>query len=310
MHTTFMIDGGAGRLVTAIPALEKFAINNPNDDFRVLTAAWEEIYWNHPLLQNRTFNVNQKGIFDLHIKDRRMVVPEPYHMHGYYNQKLHLIEAFDETINNTTDHSDLDKANLYVSKKETTQAQFILNEIKKQKKKNRVIVFQPYGSGMKIENNVPIDTTNRSLDVDFALKMIHEMSKDNLVIFFGSKELYHPGDNYSVNFFNNNADIRLYMTMISLCDYFVGVDSLGQHIARAMNKPGMVIMGSTFEENVSYKDHFTIYRNNFTPVYVPIRIANQDITFAENLNDGTMQFNDEDLKNILEKINEKKLQSK
>jgi ADP-heptose:LPS heptosyltransferase len=305
-----MIDGGAGRLVTAIPALEKFAINNPNDDFRVLTAAWEEIYWNHPLLQNRTFNVNQKGTFDLHIKDRRMVVPEPYHMHGYYNQKLHLIEAFDEAINNTTDHSDLDKVNLYVSKKETTQAQFILNEIKKQKKKNRVIVFQPYGSGMKIENNVPIDTTNRSLDVDFALKMIHEMSKDNLVIFFGSKELYHPGDNYSVNFFNNNADMRLYITMISLCDYFVGVDSLGQHIARAMNKPGMVIMGSTFEENVSYKDHFTIYRNNFIPVYVPIRIANQDITFAENLNDGTMQFNDEDLKNILEKINEKKLQSK
>jgi hypothetical protein len=310
MNTTFLIDGGAGRLVCAIPALEKYAINNPNDDFRVLVAAWEEVYWNHPLLQNRTFNVNQKGIFDLHVKDRRIVVPEPYHVHGYYNQKLHLIEAFDEIINNTTDHSDLDKPNLYISKKETTQASFIINELKKQKKKDRVIVFQPYGSGMKIENNIPMDPSNRSLDVDFALKLIYEMSKDNLVLFFGPKELYHPGDKYSVNFFANNPDLRLYMTLISLCDYFVGVDSLGQHVARAMNKPGMVILGSTFEENISYKDHFSIYRNKFTPIYSPIRISQHDITFAENINGGAMEFGEDDLKAMMEKINEQKLQGK
>jgi hypothetical protein len=303
MNSTFLIDGGAGRLVTAIPALEKFAINNPDDDFRVLTAAWEELYWSHPLLQNRTFNVNQKGMFDLHIKDRRMVVPEPYHVHGYYNQKLHLTEAFDQEINKTEDHSDLDKPNLYVSKKELLSAQFMLNDLKKQKKKDRVVVIQPYGSGMKVENNRPFDATNRSLDVDFALKLIYELSKDNLVLFFGQKEFYHPGDNYSVNFFNNNPDMRLYMTMISLCDYFVGVDSLGQHIARAFNKPGMVIMGSTFEENVSYRNHFTIFRNEFTPVYSPIRVSNQDITFAENLNDRTMDFNEEHLKQMVEKAN-------
>lgn len=305
MNTTFLIDGGAGRLVTAIPALEKFAINNPQDDFRVLTAAWEELYWNHPLLQNRTFNVNQKGMFDLHIKDRRMIVPEPYHVHGYYNGKLHLTEAFDQEINKTENHSDLDKPNLYISKNELSSAQFILEEMKKQKKKKRVIVFQPYGSGMKIENNRPFDPSNRSLDVDFALKLIYELSKDNLVIFFGQKEFYHPGDSYSVNFFNNNPDMRLYLTMISLCDYFVGVDSLGQHMARAMNKPGLVIMGSTFEENVSYKDHFTIYRNNFTPVYVPIRISNIDSQFAENLNDHTMEYTEEDLQKMVEIANGK-----
>lgn len=307
MNTTFMIDGGAGRLVTAIPALEKFAMNNPKNDFRVLVAAWEELYINHPLLQNRTFNVNQKGVFDLHIKNNKMVVPEPYHVHEYYNQKIHLIEAFDKEINNTDDHSDLDKSNLYLSKKEISSAQFIINEIKKQKKKKRMIVFQPYGSGMKIENNMPIDPSNRSLDVDFSLKLIHELSKDNVVVFFGPKELQHPGDSYSVNFFDNNPDIRLYMTLIHLCDYFVGIDSLGQHIARAMNKPGMVIMGSTFEENVSYKDHFTIYRNNFTPIYSPIRISAIDCTCADNLNEKTMEFTEEDLQKMVEIANDKKL---
>jgi ADP-heptose:LPS heptosyltransferase len=307
MHTTFMIDGGAGRLITAIPALEKYAIKNPDDDFRVLTAAWEEIYNNHPVLQNRTFNINQKGMFDLHIKNRRMVVPEPYHLHEYYNQKKHLTQAFDQEINQTQDHSDLDKPNLYLSQKEVFAAQSILNQIRQQKKKDRVIVIQPYGSGISIQNGRPIDNSNRSLDVDFALKLIYELSKDNVVIFFGQKEFYHPGDNYSVNFFDNGADIRLYMTMIHLCDYFVGVDSLGQHMARSMNKPGTVIMGSTFEDNVSYKDHFTIYRNSFEPVYSPIRISNIDCSYAENLNERTMQFTEEDLQNIVELANGKKL---
>ena len=35
-HTVFHIDGGAGRVIAAIPALLKFHKNNPNDDFKVL----------------------------------------------------------------------------------------------------------------------------------------------------------------------------------------------------------------------------------------------------------------------------------
>jgi ADP-heptose:LPS heptosyltransferase len=303
MHTTFLIDGGAGRLVTAIPALEKFAINNPDDDFRILTAAWESLYWAHPLLQKKTFNVNQKGVFDLHIKDRRLVVPEPYHTHGYYNQKLHLTEAFDEEINKTDDHTDLDKPNLYVTKTERLSIQNLITEIKKEKKKKKLVVIQPYGSGMQLVGDRPLDNSYRSLDVDFALQLIHAISKEHAVVYFGDKNFYHPGDSYSVNLFDKGDDMRMYMALIAECDYFIGVDSLGQHIARAFNKPGTVIMGSTFEENVSYKDHFKIYRNNFGPSYVPIRISGIDSEFATNINQNTMDFTQEDIKKIVEGIN-------
>jgi ADP-heptose:LPS heptosyltransferase len=302
MNTTFIIDGGAGRLITAIPALEKYAINNPNDNFRILTAAWESLYWAHPILQNRTFNINQKGVFDLHMKDRRVVHTEPYQMHEYYNQKKHLIECFDQGINNTQDHSDLDKVNLYVTNQETAAAQALINEAKQKKGKNKVIVFQPYGSGMKMGGDRPTDDSYRSLDVDFALKLIYNMSKDYAVIFFGEKELYHPGDSYSISFFDKGADLRMYTSLIANCDYFVGVDSVGQHIARAFNKNGTVILGSTFEENISYKDHFTIYRNKYTPTYVPIRLSNIDCEFANQLNYNTMTFDEEDIRRILETI--------
>lgn len=302
MNTTFIIDGGAGRLITAIPALEKYAINNPNDDFRVLTAAWESLYWCHPILQNRTFNIQQKGAFDLHMRDRRLKYPEPYHSHGYYNGKKHLIEAFDEAINNTENHEDLDKPNLYLTTQEMLAGQTLLSEARKKTGKQKVIVLQPYGSGMRIVNNKPFDDSYRSLDVDFALKLIYNLSKEHTVIFFGDKELYHPGDSYSVNLFEQGNDLRMYMSIIANCHYFIGVDSVGQHIARAFNKPGTVVLGSTLAENISYSNHFKIYRNNFNPTYVPIRLSTIDCEFANNLNSMTTQFSEFDIKKIIEGI--------
>jgi ADP-heptose:LPS heptosyltransferase len=299
MMTTFVLDGGAGRLITAIPALEKYARLNPEDDFRVLTAAWEELYWAHPVLQNRTFNINQKGTFDLHMRHRRLVHPEPYMLNDYYNQRIHLTDAFDREINQTTDHTDLDKPNLYITQEETHRARYLLNAHRKSQNKQRVIVIQPYGSGISIQNGRPSDATHRSLDVDFYLQMAYRLNKHSVVVFLGNKEFQHPGDSYSVNLFDHDPNLRLYMSIISECDYFIGVDSVGQHIARAFNKPGTIILGSTFEQNVSYADHFKIYRNKYPPTYTPIRISSVDCDMANNLNDQTMQFDDNDLKSIM-----------
>ena len=299
MNTTFILDGGAGRLIAAIPALERYAIENPDDDFRILTAAWESLYWTHPLLQNRTFNINQKGVFDLHMKGRHIVHPEPYQMYQYYDEKKHLVECFDIGINGNT-VGDLDKPNLYLTKQEMTAAQGLIKEAISKTRKNRVVVVQPYGSGMKIVNDRPSDSTNRSLDVDFALQLIYQLSKDNTVIFFGEKHLYHPGDNFSVQFFDKGADLRMYMALIANCDYFLGIDSVGQHIARAFNKNGTVILGSTLAENISYPTHFKIYTNGTTPTYSPIRLSQIDCEFADNLNETTMHFNESDLQRILD----------
>jgi len=56
-NTTFIITGGAGRVIAAVPALEKFARLNPDDDFKVLVYGWESLFWSHPLLQDRTFSI-------------------------------------------------------------------------------------------------------------------------------------------------------------------------------------------------------------------------------------------------------------
>ena len=299
MNTTFLLSGGAGRIIAAIPALEKYARLNPEDDFKILIYGWESLYWSHPLLQHRTYSAGIKGSFDLVIKNTILKSPEPYHRWSYYNQKKTLAEAFDEEINNTEDHRDLAKPNLYLHSNEIRTAYKMIADAKKQKNKNKFVVFQPYGSGITMVNDRPIDPSGRSLDVDAALKLGTLLAQDAIVLYFGPSEFIHPKDNFMLNAKDiPGADLRFYMAMIAECDYFIGVDSVGQHMARAFDKPGVVVMGSTFEHNVSYPDYFKIYRNGIQPTYNPIRIAGPDSEFADRANDGIMYFTDDQLREM------------
>ena len=114
-----MIDGGAGRVICAIPALLKYNKLNPKSNWNIILNGWQELFWSIPALQARTFSSEQKGIFDLVFKDAdEVITPEPYKIPDYYNQKISLAEAFDRQINNTTDHSDLIDPYLVLNKKD------------------------------------------------------------------------------------------------------------------------------------------------------------------------------------------------
>jgi len=303
-NTSFLISGGSGRVVTAIPALEKYARLNPDDDFKVLVHGWDMMYWSHPLLQEKTFEVSQKGIFENYIKNYNLVAPEPYHVPGYYNQEKSLAEAFDEIINNTHDHSDLDRPNLYVSYEERARIKVNLDALKQQTKKDKIIVFQPFGSGARIENNVFIDSSGRSMYPEDFKELCQHLSNYAAIVYFGPPDLFQFTNSPDV-FCPPMADLRMYMTVIHECDYFVGCDSVGQHVARAFDKKGLVLMGSTFENNVSYPDYFKFYRNkNVRVKYNPIRIGGLDCQLADRSNDGVMKFDEDQLKEIFNLIGE------
>jgi hypothetical protein len=300
MNKTFVINGGAGRVIAAIPALEKFHKLNPNNDFRVIVHGWQDLYWSHPVLQSKTVGIHQKNIFEEYVKNNDLVCPEPYYIHDYYNQKISMAEAFDREINETNDHRDIGKPNLYLSSYEKTSITRIIEEFKQIHKKNKVVVFQPYGSGMTVNNGVAFDNSHRSLSYQHYKEIGKFLNdKDCLIFFFGPKEFKHPTDNFSVDLTKFNPDLRMYMALINACDYFVGCDSVGQHMARAFNKPGSIFMGSTFERNVSYPKYFRFFRReNFKPTYNPIRLGGVDSEFADRLNDGIMEYSDTEIKHF------------
>jgi len=297
MRKIFYIDGGAGRAICAIPALEKYVKEHPTEDVKILIGGWDNLVWGNTLLQDITFNPDTKGIFDLFIKDADVIVtPEPYRVPGYFNQKLSLTEAFNVEINGAKDHSDLPKkANLYLSKAEEKNAANLIADVKSQQKKNLTIVIQPYGRSARIDRGDIIDDSSRGLDSSAYLKLVKKLSTKYNLILFAEKNFHQPEDTYT---FKLEADLRIWSAVIEASDYFVGCDSVGQHMARSFDKPGTVLVGSTFPINVTYPDWFNIIEKDSVKKYSPIRICGLDNHLADRYNDKLMDFSDKEIDDI------------
>lgn len=305
MNTTFLLSGGAGRIICAIPALEKYHYDNPDDDFKVLIYGWENLYHSHPILQNRTYDANMKGVFDLIIKDSKLVCPEPYHNHEYYNQRISLVDAFNREINDCVHQMsvfDNRLPRLYLHQNESDTAKRMIQQAKDRFKKDKFIVFQPYGSGIEIVEDKLIDKTGRSLHKEGFEYLVYLLREINAVVLYMGDIKYNTINDESVLLTAKDVpgvDLRFFMAMIENCDYFVGVDSVGQHMARSFDKLGTILMGSTFEMNVTYPGWFKTYRKkNFKPTYNPIRISPVDSDMVDRINYGIMDFSEVEIEEI------------
>ena len=106
-------------------------------------------------------------------------------------------------------------------------------------------------------------------------------------------------DTYTVK---PQADLRMWTAFIDAADYFIGVDSVGQHMAKALGKPGTVIVGSTFAINTTYPDYFNIVEKEDAKKYSPIRISGLEGHLADRMNESLMDFNDEEINKMYANI--------
>lgn len=301
LNQIFYIDGGAGRIIAAIPALLKFHKRNPDSNWKILIPGWDALLWSIPELQDRVYSLDTKGLFDNIISKADVIhSPEPYRVPGYFNQQLSLAQAFDREINSTTDHSDLGPPVMYFSKTELNWANQTLAEAKENGKKSKTIVFQPFGSGATVSNDTVLDTSSRSLSVAAFLSLTKKLAARYNLIFFGEQNFYVPEDTVTMKV--PTADLRMWASLIKVCDYFVGVDSVGQHMARAVNTKGTVIYGSTFPINTSYPDYFQVLEKEGPKKYSPIRITGLDSALADRYNESLMDFSEKEIKEIYESI--------
>ncbi len=305
MNTTFLLTGGAGRIICAIPALEEFHQQNPNDDFKVLIHGWSNLYDSHLLLQNRTYDINQKGVFDLIVRNSILKVPEPYHENLYYNQRCHLVEAFQREIL-VDEYSPDVIPKLYLHSNEDATAQRMIQQALMKFKKKNFIVFQPFGSGMTDNFEDPTERSLTKAGFEHLTGLMAE-NLDAVILYMGDLK-FDVFKNENVLLTAKDipgADLRFFMAMIKNCDYFVGVDSVGQHMARSFNVSGTVVLGSTFETNVTYPDWFKVYRKSgFKPTYNPIRIAPFDAELTDRINSGIMNFTRAEIEDIFTIIND------
>lgn len=302
MRKIIYIDGGAGRVIAAIPALLKHARLNPKLDWYVVIPAWDSLVWSIPELQDRTFGADTKGLWDNIIKDSDLIItPEPYRVPAYFRQEISLAEAFDREINNVTDHSDLGSPKLVFNKAEEKWAVNTVADVKQQQQKNKTIIIQPFGRGATLDRADVVDTASRSLSPDAYISLAKKLSASYNLIFFGEPQFQIVTDTFTAKL-PQNTDLRMWAALVECVDYFVGVDSVGQHMARAVGTPGTVIFGSTFPVNTSYPDYFNIIEKAGEKKYSPIRITGLDSILADRYNDRMMDFEENEIVEIYNSI--------
>ena len=59
-NTAFFINGGAGRVICSIPALELYHEENPDDDFIIVCEGGMDFYKGHPILHKKAYDVFKK----------------------------------------------------------------------------------------------------------------------------------------------------------------------------------------------------------------------------------------------------------
>lgn len=296
MNTTLIIEGGLGRTITAIPALRKFVLQNPNT--LIITGyanslIYADLFYGDRLLSKKVFDFNTKNLFEM-IKDTIIIKPEPYFNSEYLNGRINMLDAWNQEINK-------DKEKMQIPELYLTQDELRLSYEIRKTIPNKLIAFQPFGSSLEIVNNQVSDPTHRSLSLKTTQELINCLIKNNYAVwFFNDKEI--PGLNLQGCFQYYPKTVREILCFIFHCNYFLGIDSVGQHIARCFNRPGTVIMGGSNTINVTYPDHFKIFNEQPNKTYMPMRLGEFDWWLSKILNEDIMNFNDEKINKLCRKV--------
>ena len=86
----FFVNGGAGRVISSIPAFEKYA--ETHDDFVIVCEGGTDFFKGHPILDDKVYDHWHKRVFQEHIKHRDCESPEPYRVWHYYLSLIHISE--------------------------------------------------------------------------------------------------------------------------------------------------------------------------------------------------------------------------
>jgi len=304
MKKAFYINGGAGRVLCAIPALE-YHIKHIDPTVVIIVEGWLEICLLNKAIMHNVYPHDHPNLIEK-LLDREVISPEPYRLNAYFTQRCNLVQAFDMLINYDTPPTDIPEVkeyNMFISKSDALVAQNLIKEVKAHTKKDKFIVFQPLGSTATAEGQYIIDESGRSFETEDIFQIVEELNNDYGVIIMGDIKIPNLPKGVIVP---EEITLLQWTAIIHAADYFIGCDSVGQHVAHALEKPGTVVIGSTFPENTSYTSGTTltvIDNGKDRKIYSPIRMT-YDVRIEKN-NEYLMKLDDSTIKKIISDIKNK-----
>ncbi len=292
---SFFVNGGAGRCLNAIPALEKYEEDHPDEDFLIICEGGTDMFKGHPTLYSRVYDHWHKNLFRDKVKDTQIHTTEPYRIWEYYNQKCNLAQAFDIDINGKGIR-ELQKPTIKLNRDEIINGKFVVQEVRQKTNKKKTVVFQPWGRGASQMGNMIVDPSGRSFEYNNVVSMMKRLQKKYSIVLMSefAFDFEKEGLKDTVSFpASQQVPIRGWFGIIREADLFIGCDSVGQHMAYAMDKPAVVVTGSTYGENISYLnyDKFSVLdMGGDQRLYDPIRVTPDEESARRN--DAIMAMND------------------
>jgi len=297
----FFIDGGAGRVLCSIPALDRYAQESGDENFVIVCEGGMDFYRGHFTLQKHAYENWHKGLFDQHIKDKDIVSPEPYRINEYFNQKCSLAQAYDIEINNLEESRKLPAPTINLNKVETINGYQTIQGIKSELNKDKAIIIQPFGRSVTPMGEYLIDFTSRSFELNNVISIINQLREKYAVIVMTEYPFLIPENKNHMVALPREPNLRLWASMINSADHFLGCDSVGQHMAKALGKTATVVIGSTVPINITYlnDDNFDIIDmgKDKERVYSPIRVSMDDE--KDRTNDKVMMMNREEEQKVV-----------
>lgn len=299
------MNGGAGRTICSIPAFELYEKENPQDDFIIICEGGMDFFKGHPTLHSRAYDVWHKDLFEQFIKDRNCVAPEPYRVWEYYNQKASLAQAFDIAISNKG-LRDVNFPKIYHNKHEIVEAHNVIQEVKNATGLDKVLVVQPFGRTAENRPDFVIDGTSRSFTLNDTVEIVNQLKKEYSVIVMSEFPIAFTKEGEQVTHpvaVPQIPNLRVWSAIIEIADHFLGCDSVGQHMAKAVGTTATAVIGSTFPINISYPnnpDIDIIDVGEGKRTYSPIRISGEEI--QDRLNDEIMELSEDYKKMIVETV--------
>ena len=278
------IDGGIGRIVCAVPAIEKLAKNRKV----IVLTSHPEVFWNSPHI-HKIYNLSREYLWDDVIRHGEFLFPEPYFNHLYYSQKQHLVQSFDMLLNGG--EGEFCNPKLYLMQEEIMWAtEFI--KARKQDSGKDVAMLQCFGSSAKIECGKTIDSSHRSLPMNVVENICNN---SNCTYINGSHiKMSMP------NIWQQDFTLRQLFALTAMCDFIVSIDSYLMHVGAAFNKVGVVFFGGTYSENLGYPNYRMIVRDGYPKSYMPNRFSG-----FINENQGALDFDSAEMEQIIKVINNK-----
>ena len=303
----FFLNGGAGRIICSIPALEKYA--ETHDDFVIVCEGGTDFLKGHPKLYEKAYDNWHKGLFQEKLINMDLVTPEPYREWHYFNQKASLAQAFDIIINELDEPRELPIPEIVLSKNEICAGYTAVEEVKAGTGKDKLLVVQPFGRSVEtIGQDFIVDSTSRSFGLNNVVEIINKLKKDYAIIIMS--EIHFPlekdeGKSAATMVARPEiSDMRLWAGIIHAADHFLGCDSMGQHIAMALDTTTTMVCGSTFPENISYPGNKNMdiidVGKDRNRKYSPIRVTIDEV--VDRGNDECMEMGEDHKKAVIDSV--------